>query len=223
MNSNVVNAYIGGTGRNTILSQTLATATETEFKIGTDSGSTTTIAVLSVPTQNQILGSQTPLDISTNFAQLNGGFSRIGIDGGQLTPYPSQTFDSGRPFLVRVCGTAAAVSNAANGFAASLRLGTTVAGTLVAVNTASVANASTVAYNFVLEAYLQWNSTSQRVTGYQWGSVDGTTAGFKAPAVLSTATISAAAVANLQFVACATWSNAVGGTASVSEFSLTQL
>lgn len=223
MNSNVVAAYIGGTGRNQVLPFTVASGAETIFKIGTDSGSTTTAAVIAVPAQTFILGSQSPLDVTTNPALLNSGFNSISNPGNALVPFASQTFDSSRAFVVRLAGTAAAVSNAGNGFVASIRLGTTIGGTLLATNTASVANASTVAYSWFLEARLLWNSSSQRVVGLQSGFVDGTTGNATASSALTNPGTGITAVSGLTFVGTGTFQNAAGGTCTVSEFSITQI
>lgn len=221
--SNVVAAYYGGTGRNSILSQTLASTTETEFKVVTDTG-TNPIAVLAVPTQTQILGSQTPLDQSANAAILNGGFSRLSVNSDSQPPFNSGVFDNDKPFLVRLCGTIVPVSNAGNTFKAALYLGTTKSGVALTNVTAAAQNASVAPFGFILEAQLHWNSLAQVVVGQYWYDFNGTTRQYATWATTTNpTTATAAAVSNLQFCATATWGNAAGGVASVSEFSLTQL
>ena len=220
---NVIAAYYGGTARNNILSQTLATATETEFAVVTDTA-TNPIAVLSMPTQTQILGSQTPLDQATNPAVLNGGFTRISVNSDSNPPYNSGVFDNSKPFLVRICGVATPASNAGNTLAIKLYLGTTKSGTGLGTTAAVPQATTTTAKGFVLEAQLLWDSTSQAVTGQYWFSLPGTSGTvYSTWKTLAAAGSSVTAVSGLTFCASATWGNAVGGVVAVSEFSISQL
>jgi hypothetical protein len=225
-NSNVVAALYGATGsnlRNKILPQTLATATETEFQLGNDA-SVSQIAVLSMPVQTQILGSQTPSDQTLNPATLNSGFNRIGYAGKPTPAYNAQVFDNCKPFLVRVAGTYAPTSGGnSNSIAINLYLGTSKAGTLLAT-TGSVPNTSSTgaAFGFLLEAQLKWDSGSTAVQGQFWYSCAGTGSGYNSWAGLSNSG-TAAAVSNLQFCASSKWGDTNGGTVNVSEFSITQL
>lgn len=220
----VIAAYYGGTGRNAILSQTLASGTETEFSIGNDAGSTSVIAVLNMPSQTLIQGSQTPNDQTCNPAVLGSGFNRIGYYGDSMPPFNSGVFDNSKPFLVRICGVATPASNAANSLAVKLYLGTSKSGTNLATTGAVPQATTTTATGFILEAQLKWDSTSQTVRGQFWFDMKGTSGTQYATwATLSNAGSSVAAVANLQFCASATWGNAVGGVCAVSEFSISQL
>jgi hypothetical protein len=223
-NVNVIAAYYGGTGRNQMLAQTLATATETEFKLGNDTAVTTNIAVLSMPTQSLILGSQTALDQSTNPAVLNAGFNRLSYFGDSNPPFNSGVFDNSKPFLLRICGTAVPASNAGNTLAIKLYLGTTKSGTNLGT-TGAVAQATTTSpLGFIMEAQLFWDSVSTSVRGQFWFNVNApVTPGYATWATLTSSAGTAAAVANLQFCASAQWGNAVGGVVTVSEFSLSQL
>lgn len=220
---NVVAAYFGGTARNQILSQTLASTTETEFKIGNDAGVTTNIAVLSMPLQTNIQGSFTPTDQTMNPAILNGGFNRQGYPFDPNPPFNSGIFDNCKPFLVRVAGTLTPASNAANTSTIKLYLGTSKSGTNLAA-TSAVAQATTTSnFGFILEAQLIWDSASQAVRGQFWYNVNGTTPAYATWATLTNNGSAITTPAGLQFCATATWGNAVGGTVNVSEFSLSQL
>lgn len=221
--SNVIAAYFGGTGRNQMLSQTLATVTETEFKVGTDANATT-IAVLAMPGQTAILGGQSPLDQSSNSAILGSGFNQLGYYGDSNPPFNSGVFDSGKPFLVRIAGLATPASNAGNSLNVILYLGTTKGGTAIASTGAVPLATTTTATNFLLEAQIKWDSTSTTVRGQFWFDMKGTSGTqYVTWAQLSSVSGTAAAVANLQFCASATWGNAVGGVAAVSEFSISRL
>lgn len=222
--SNVVAAYYGGTGRNQILSQTLATGTETEFKVGNDAASTSVIAVLSMPTQTQILGSTTPLDQAANPAVLGSGFNQAGYYGDSQPAYNSGIFDNGKPFLVRIAGVATPVSNAGNTLAIILYLGTTKAGTALGTTAAVPQASTTTAKSFILEAELLWDSTSQAVTGQYWFSLPGTSGTvYSTWKTLAAAGASVTAPSGLTFCASATWGNAVGGVVAISEFSISRL
>lgn len=222
--SNVIAAYYGGTGRNQILSQTLASATETEFKVGNDAALTTVIAVLSMPTQTQILGAQTPMDQAANAAVLSSGFNQAGYFGDSNPPYNSGLFDTNKPFLVRLCGNIVPASNAANTFKVTLYLGATKGGVALTNVSAAAQNASVAPFGFILEAQLHWDSAAQVVLGQYWYDVNGTTRTYATWATTTNpTTASAAAVANIQFCATATWGNAIGGVAAVSEFSISRL
>jgi hypothetical protein len=224
MNSNVVVGYIGGTGRNQILAQTLATATETEIKIGTDTNSTT-IAVLSVPQQTAIQGSQTPPDISVNPALLDGGFWRGAVPGVAIPNYPSQAFDSSRPFSIRVAGTYTPLTGSSSvSWQPTLYLGTSKSGTkLVQATAVANTNAAGATYGFLLDTVLFWDSTSQAVRGRYDLNANGTTAVESGWVTLTNNGASVTSVASLQFCVSVTWGAANGGTTTVSEFSMTQL
>lgn len=222
--TNVVTAFYGGTARNQILPQNLASGTETEFKIGNDAGTASVIAVLSMPLQTAIQGSLSPLDQSTNAALLDAGFTKQGYASVSNPPYNSGVFDNDKPFLVRLAGTIAPVSNAGNTFKTTLYLGTTKGGVALTNVSAAAQNASTAPFGFILEAQLHWDSLAQVVLGQYWYDFNGTTRTYNTWATTTNpTTAAAAAVANIQFCATATWGNAVGGVTNVSEFSITQL
>jgi hypothetical protein len=220
-NANFVTGYYGGTGRNKILSQTLATGTETEFQLGNDA-SASQIAVVSMPVQTAILGSQSGSDLSVNPATLNAAFNRIGYFGDSNPPYNAQVFDSSHPFLLRVCGVITPASNAGNTFQLKAYLGATKAGTNICATGAITGfESSTTPGGFILEAQLIWDSTSGVLAGQYWWNINAPTPSYNTWKALSVA--SAAAVSNLTFCASAQWGNAAGGVVAVSEFTISQL
>lgn len=227
MNSNTTLGFNGGTGRNQIGLQTLASVTETEFKVNQDAGANNAIAVLTVPSGAEILGSSNPLNQNANAAIVcNDRGSQFGAGRGENAPWYSTTaFDLaklGLGFRLRLTAFFTAVANAGNTLQIKIYSGTSKSGTVIAQNTA-VATASAASGTFLFDLRLQWNSTEQILVGAQnfsW-SYNGTqpTNGFSAGAILTNAA-SVAAVANLNFVASATWGNAAGGTIQVNEFVL---
>lgn len=221
MNFNTVAGYIGGTGRNQIASQTLASTTETEFAINNDSG--TSVAVIAPPGQGDIIGSQTPLGVEANPAYLISRGRPAAPRGGTAPWFNSASFDVARPFKVRVAGVITPVSNAANTLTLKIYLGATKAGTAIASTGAMTGTqSSTQAGAFVFEALLVWDSVGQIIGGQQWWSVvAGATPNYNTWKAL-TANPTGVTLANLKFCASAQWGNAVGGVIAVSEFSLSQ-
>jgi len=230
MNANTIFGLYGGTGRDQIASQVLATGTETEFRINQDAGASNAIAVLTVPQGNEILGSSKPLNPSANasISGLDRG-SQFGRGLGEQAPWYSNTaFDLakfGLGFRLVLTGFGSAVANAGNTLVFKIYSGSTKGGTVIATNTA-VATASTASLNFKFVVDLQWDSTTQVLIGTQKFNINynGTqvTNGFSAGAILTNAA-SVTTLAGLTFCASATWGNAVGGTLQVNEFALEAL
>lgn len=222
MNADTIVSYQGGTGRNQIGSQTLASTTETEFKVNQDAGANNAIAVLTMPQGTEIFGSASPQDPNANAAVLMSGNGRQwGRVPGTNAPYfNSASFDNGRPFIVRVCGLATPASNAGNTLTVKLYLGTSKSGTNIATTGAVPQATTTTAKSFIMEAQCIWDSTSQAVTGQFWFQLAGTSGTtYSTWAALSNAG-SSITLANLKFVASAQWGNAAGGVVAVSEFSI---
>lgn len=222
MNLNTISGFFGGTSRNQIGSQVLASATETEFRINTDNG-TGAIAVITVPQGTEVLGSANPLNPNANSAIL--GLDRGSPQGrglGELSPWYSNTaFDlakSGSRFRLRLSGFATAAANAGNTFTLKIYSGTSKAGTAIATITGATASAASLDFN--LNVDLQWDSTQQVTGGTQYGQLvyNGSSLTFNAGTAASAATVTS--VANLSFCATVTWGNAVGGTTQCNEFSL---
>jgi hypothetical protein len=212
-----------GTGRGQLLKQTLAAVTETELRVGTDDGNGA-IAVLTMPSGTTVGGAVAPLDFSDNAALIN----RTGRTWSQphsagQPAHNSQSFDFGRPFLVRVCGTVTPASDAANTWNLILYYGATKSGTsLAATGALTGMETSTQAGSFILEAQLQWDSVGQRLGGQYWYQViGGTTENYNT--WKATSYVSSATLANLKFCASITWGAAAGGVVQASEFSVSQL
>jgi hypothetical protein len=227
MNANTIVSFQGGTGRNQIGLQTLASTVETEFKVNQDAGANNAIAVLTIPQGNEILGSSNPLNINANSAILgNDRGSQFSRGLGEQSPWFSNTaFDMakfGVSFRLRLSAFYTAVANAANSLVIKIYSGSTKGGTVIATNTA-VATASAASGNLVFEVDLQWDSTTQALVGNQRFRINynatQVTNGFSAGAILTNAA-SVTTLAGLTFCASATWGNAVGGTIQVNEFCL---
>lgn len=230
MNANTVLGFVGGTGRNQIGLQTLASTTETEFKINTDNAAGA-IAVLTVPQGNEILGASNPLNPNANAAVLGPDRgSQFGRGLGEGAPWFSNTaFDfskGGLGFRIRLSGYGTAAANGANTLLLKIYSGSTKSGTVIANNSTGLATASAASLNFVFEVDLQWDSVQQVLNGTQRyaityngsGTGAGTTA-FSAGAIIPNFA-SVTALSGLTFCASAQWGNAVGGTIQVNEFVL---
>ncbi len=222
-NANTFAAYYGGTGRNKLLAQTLASTANTAISLGNDASASVT-AVISVPTQTQILGSQTPYDQACNPATLNSGFNRLGYYGDSNPPFNAQIFDNSKPFLLRYCGTyAPATGSSSVSIALGVYLGTSTSGTLVSTVTANNTNTTATNYSFLIEVQLHWDSLSQAVRGQQWYDVDGTTPVYNTWKALSNLGSGVTSVSSLQFCVSTTWGGSNGGTVTPAELSLSQL
>lgn len=228
MNINTVAAAIGGTLRGQIPSSTLATATETEFKINTDASiagtGTAPIAVLSIPQIADIKGSGNPHGWDENLALLQGREKFAGALPGFERPFFSAaSFDNSRPFLIRLAGVATPASNAGNTFQLVIYSGTSKSGTALATTGALTGTETSVApFGFVVETQCIWDSTSQQIAGQFWYNVNCATPGYHTWATNSNLATSVT-YANLKFCASVTWGNAVGGVCAVNEFSITAL
>lgn len=224
MNANTIVSYQGGTGRNQILPQTLASVTETLFQVQTDSGTPTT-AILTIPS-GEITGASAPLDPNANAAITGNDYGRqYGRPNGTAAPWYSTTsFDFGRPFKVRIVGSGTAVANAGNSIIINLYAGTTAtAGNLIATTGAALATATAASLAFFVEAELNWSSALGSLSGSQTANINyNGTQQYTVPKAAAHV-VSIASVSGLQFVASAVWGNAVGGTIAVTEFSIEQV
>ena len=81
---------------------------------------------------------------------------------------------------------------------------------------------STAAFAFLFETQCAWDSTGQVLIGQQWYSVNGTTPLYNTWKN-NTAQATVTTVSALKFCATATWGNAVGGSITVGEFTISQL
>ena len=219
--------------RGQLVNLVLASTTETAFSVATDTG--TTVAVLTVPTgvtpvltglpagSGVLVGSGSPMEFNLNRAISGQGIGRKGMGVGIGTPapfYSPTTFDMGRAFRVRIVGQCAINAGASNTVALNLYVGTSAtlaSDTKVAALGAGGTPSTSV--NFVLETFLQWDSTTLTLGGYYQGQCGNT---FTAQHALSNAA-SVTSAAGLTFVASAVFANAGGGTCVISEFSIEQV
>lgn len=218
MNANTITGFIGGTKRNQIPVLTTAAITATVFSTVTDTG--TAPAVLSIPVQSAVLGSSNGLGPNVNAAILvpTGGLL------GATSDFNSSSFD-GRAFKVRVQGTFNSAVTA-NGLTIGLYLGSSAtvgSDALLGAIASTATGIGVAAGHFFAEGVLIWDSVS--------GKLDGSLSGFVAasggtPFPVSTAVVyatqaSAAAPANLQFVAAATFATTnAANSVQVTEFAI---
>jgi len=220
-NTNTVTAIFGGTGRGAIPTLTLAATTETAFSVNTDSG--TSVAVLSVPVGNSgntMVGSGAPVEFNLSPAITSQSYGRKVKVGTEAPFFSATTFDAGRPFKIRIAGTATVATQAGNTVAINIYQGTSATlASDVKIAALTAGGTSGQTHPFLLEAVVQWDSAGQVLGGFFSGvnqnSVTAVTA-------LSNAATAASPTA-LTFVASAVFASAVGGSVSVSEFSVDQL
>jgi len=222
-NSDTIVALTGpGTARNQINALTLTSTTETVFVVGTDTAGTTVAAILTVPVGagTNLVGSASPIEFNLNSALSQSSYGRK--DQVQTAPpfFSKTTFDAGRPFRIRVTGYATLNAGAGNTVAIGLYQGTsttTASDTKIAAMTAG--GSPSTSFNFVLETFIQWDSTSQVLGGYYTGQCGNA---LTTQHVLTNAA-SVTQASNLTFVLSGTFGNAGGGTINIAEFSAEQV
>lgn len=226
MNINTLNGYIGGTKRNQIPTLTLAAVTETALPLNTDTG--TTSALLALPLQNAILGSSNGLGPNGNPAILVPPFGPgNNIPDGVNAPYfNSSSFDSARPFTLKLYGVATVVTNAANSLQFKIYQGTNTAigSDTSFMSLTAFAAVTTGNLQFDINVRCQWDSTSQSLAGIvsgSWFYSVGSAKTIIASAATSVIT-TLATPSTLSFLPSVTFGNAAGGTVSVSEWSVEQ-
>jgi hypothetical protein len=225
-NINTIAAFVGGTKRNQIPSLVLAAVTETALPLNTDTG--TTAALLAVPLQTAILGSTNGTGVNGNAAILVPPFGPgNNIPDGVNAPYfNSSSFDSGRPFTLRLIGTGSAAANAGNTLSikiyqgTSATLGSDTPFVTAIPNTFTTVTAATLRFDIAVRC--QWDSTSNTLTGVLSGSTlyNGTAALIATATAAVITTLATPSV--LSFLPSITWGNAVGGTINIGEWSLEQ-
>lgn len=231
-NVNTIAALFGpGTGRNQINTLTLAATTDTVFSMGTDTVGTTVVATLVVPTGvpagANLVGSGSPVEFNQNAAITSQSNGRKVSVFTEPPFFSSTTFDAGRPFILRVAGVASVapttVTASPNTVLVNIYNGTAVTATYkIAALTAGISNASTTVTatgQFFIEATVQWDATTQTLSGLFQGQVGNTA---KAPAALSNQ-VAVTSAAKLIFTPSAVFGSAAGGSVSISEFSCEQL
>lgn len=214
-NVNSIAGFVNGTGRNQIPTTTVTVASETNITVNTDTG--TAVAILAVPGQTAIVGAQTPLSPNSNPTIIGQGTQPYGPYEGSNAPfYNSGSFD-GRPFRIRITGTATSAAAASQTLQFKLYLGTSKAGTsLIALPAAAFTGVATAGtYSFLLDATFLWDSTSQLLNGYATINIGNVTS---TNVAITQAT--AVTLANLQFNASFTTAVAGSVALTVKDFSM---
>jgi len=215
-----------GTKRGVLQPLAVTTTVETVFTVGTDTASTYVPAVLSIPLQTAIQGSQNGLVVGSNPALLvpaYGAYSQIPNNLGR--PYFTSDSFNGRAFKVRAQGTFTS-GVATNDLQIGLYLGSsaTVASdhAITNINTGTSGAFGAVSGHFLLETVLIWDVT----TGYVDGLISNGIIGVAGNAgVLGTQAavtqVAAAAASNLQFVVTGKWNASNSGNKlSLTEFAI---
>lgn len=218
-NQDTVVALTGpGTGRFQINALTLASVTETAFLMGTDTG--TTVALLTIPVGGSLVGSGSPVEFNQNPAISSQSFGRKVSVGTEMPYFSSKTFDSGRPFKIRVIGTATINTGTSNTVAINLYQGTSATlGSDSKVAALTAGGATNTSVNFMLETVIQWDSTSQTLGGWYTGQCGNTLTAAHA----LTSAVSVTSTAGLTFIISGVFASTGGGTINISEFSCEQV
>lgn len=230
-NSDTIAALFGpGTGRFQINALTLASATETLFAVSTDTA-TTNPATITVPTGNAtvntLVGSGSPVEFNQNSAISSQSYGRKVSVFTEAPYFSSTTFDSGRPFKLRVVGNASlnptTVTASPNTLVVNIYNGTAITSTYkITAATAGLSNSSTTATvtgQFLIEAVVQWDSTTQTLSGAYDSNIGNT---IKAATALTNA-VAVTSAAKLIFTPTAVFASAAGGTVNIVEFAVDQV
>ena len=209
-----------GSARNQWPSQAVATTTETQFVVSTDSG--TSQFFLTPPSPSGIYGAQTKFDEAGNAAITGRSGQLAGLPSGESNQgYTTAALASGRLFKVRLVGTGNAGANAAQSVIVKLYQGTsTTLASDKAIGTTGAALATVAggAFNFAIEATLLWDSTSQILSGcYTSNIAFGTVSQFTTTTVV-TNVVTGVTAAGLSFLGTITLGNAAASTVQISEF-----
>lgn len=168
-NTNSVAGFAqSGTLRNQFPTQVVNAATETALLVNTDTG--TTAAILLAPSGGNVYGSKTGLDVNANPAIISRSGREYGLPSGETNDQFSSSSWDGRLFYVRLVGIGNAAANASQTVLFNLYQGTATsvigtAGNIVANTGAAYAMVAGGAFNFFVEAELQWDAASQILSG----------------------------------------------------------
>jgi hypothetical protein len=222
MNSNTICGYYAGTGRNKLLSQTLASTAETAIQIGGDV--TNQSALLFVPTTTNS-GSSNPQDPNANASILGEDLGRQYGRPNGAQGYSTSSFDLGRPFNLKFIGIGSAAANGANTLTVKIYQGTSGtigSDTLFSTPISALATASAANLRFYINIQCFWDSTSDTLSGVLSGNYtyNGTTSLITTVGLTSITGITSPT--SLGFVPSITWGNAVGGVIAATEFSIEQ-
>lgn len=230
-NTNSVAGFAqSGTLRNQWPTQTIAATTETAFLLNTDTGTTTAFIV--VPSGGSIYGAQQKLDVNANAAIITRSGREYGLPSGETNDQFSSSSWDGRPFKVRLSGIGTANHNAAQTITVNLYQGTSttlasdklLGSTDVSTTKFAVAQGATnVSFNFLIEATLLWDATSQVLSGEFTSNVaGGTTSQINAGTVVSNV-VASVTTSGLSFLGSFAFGNAAGGSVTLREFIVDKL
>ena len=225
-NPSTVSGFVGsGTGRNLWPVQTVATATETILKVGTDVGTSANFFLVA-PTGGQVYGAASPLSVNGNSAITQRSGRTYGIPSGSSNDQFSSASWDGHPFRVRISGIGNAGANAAQNVAINLYQGTsaTIASDhIIGTTGATFATVAGGAFHFYIEATLLWDATSQILSGsfqadIAFAAVDQYTVPTAIGPAGAAAPITSITSAGLSFLASIKLGNAASSTVTVREF-----
>lgn len=184
----------------------LASTTETAFLL-----SNTNVAAVAIPSQTAILGSSTPLNPNANSALIADVYGMAGDERGLVQrPYFTSTSFDGRAFRVRAqikftCVTtgSAPALNFKMYVGSSATLGSD---TVYFTPTArTLATSQTINGNAIIEATMQWDSATQKVTGEAWAEINDNQSAGTYTARAAITPVAVAAYTGLSFVMSAVY------------------
>ena len=224
-NTNSVAGYgFSGTQRNAWPTQTIATATETALLLNTDTGTTTGFVV--APTGGQIYGATSGLDVNGNQAITDRSQYIYGLPSGESNDQFSASSWDGRLFRVRLAGIGNAGANAAQTLQVNLYQGTSAtlaSDKKIGTTGTGLAAVAGGAFNFFIEATLQWDATSQILSGYYDSNIAfGSGSQFTTTTVIPNV-VTGVTASGLSFLGSLALGNAASSTITVREFLVERL
>jgi hypothetical protein len=202
----------------------VATATETILTVGTDTGTANYFLV--APTGGQIYGATSGLDVNGNQSITDRSQYIYGLPSGESNDQFSTSSWDGRLFKLRVAGIGNAGANAGQTLQVNLYQGTSAtigSDTKIGTTGTGLAAVAGGAFNFYIEALLQWDATSQILSGsYSSNIAFAATSQFTTPTVITNVCTSVTA-ANLSFLATLKLGNAASSTLTLREFVLDRI
>ena len=219
----VLGGYAGsGTLRNQFPTQTVASATEAALVVNTDAGTAT--ALVTLPSGGSIYGASAPFDVNSNASSSRRSAREYGLPSGDNNDQFSSLSWDGRPFKIRLSGTASlgatqtAIFYLYNG--AATVVGT--AGNRIGLTGAAYPSGgtSTTPSNFLIEFTGLWDATSQILSGWYTSNIaNGSTSQFTTTTVITNVQTGVTA-AGLTFCAGVKLANTTSSTISLREFTI---
>jgi len=212
-----------GSSRNQFPVQTVASTVETILQVSTDSGTNSNFFLVA-PSGGQVYGATTGLNVNANPSVIDRSSLMYGLPSGVSNDQFNSASWDGHPFRVRIVGTGTAGHNAAQTVLFNLYQGTSATlGSDKIIGTTGAAFAiaqstTNVSFNWMIEAFLLWDSASQLMTGHYTASIGGgTTSQFVTTTVIPNLP-AVTTTAGLSFLASVTLGNAASSTIQVKEF-----